>query len=402
MANAGDDDKGASMILQTSSPGRGWPDGPFAYVTLANNAYAGGVVALANSLADVGARFPLVVMTPSEGSARAPLVPSSDYFASAGVNNNDSGGGGTSGSTGSLLEATAACLNATTHPTTVVRVPTIPNPTHTPHSRFVATYSKLNVFRAPLRRVIFVDADALILRNVDDLFYDDIARVGEAGAASPSPTHASTRVSADALPPSVPFNLSAAPELGTACHSSICRQRNRGGHSFNAGFMVIDPSEAGFDELRAASGKFSSSDGGDQGFLNSFFARYAALTSAGSEGHDKDQRSTYRRLPEHYNSMMHDLDQARHSTAPINASVLHFAGSSKPWMLPTSRSRSDNHTASNGTSQRGARDASDAGLLASAACSKDLSPRLTGRRFGFPAAGRMSVAHLLETYYGLV
>jgi glycogenin len=78
-------------------------------------------------------------------------------------------------------------------------------------------------------RVLYLDADTLVLANLDHLF---------------------------ALPRSIYFATS--PELGFP-------------DCFNSGVMLLSPDEGTFSELKALAANAESFDGGDQGLLNMFF-----------------------------------------------------------------------------------------------------------------------------------
>ena len=92
--------------------------------------------------------------------------------------------------------------------------------------RFGPVYTKLRVWTlTDLDKVVYMDADTLVLSNVDDLF----DRPG----------------------------LAAAPDFFLPDH-------------FNAGVLVVEPNQATFDRMMTALPVTHSYDGGDQGFLNTF------------------------------------------------------------------------------------------------------------------------------------
>ncbi len=102
--------------------------------------------------------------------------------------------------------------------------------------RFGLSFSKLRAFDlTEFERVVFLDADTLVLRNVDHLF------------DRPSPT--------------------AAPDFFMPDH-------------FNSGVMVLEPSRPLFIEMQGALARAPSYDGGDQGFLNWFWPDWWALPEA--------------------------------------------------------------------------------------------------------------------------
>lgn len=155
-----------------------------------------------------------------------------------------------------------------------VDVPEIVNPNElaTPQQRrFAATYSKLHVFRMPhLDRVVYLDADTLVLQNPDELFDGDEFR--------------------------------AAPDVGLEIHTE----------TFNSGVFAVSPSHELFEEMLEAMRTTESYDGGDQGFLNVFYeGRWDAVDTA---------YNTTKRVFAHHAPMFH-RDEVK---------VLHYVGP-KPW-----------------------------------------------------------------------
>lgn len=99
--------------------------------------------------------------------------------------------------------------------------------------RFAAVFAKLRVWElVEFDRVVLFDADTLVLQNVDDLFERR--------------------------------NFAAAPDFFLP-------------DRFNSGVMVLDPSMDTFRRMLDALASMSSYDGGDQGFLNTFFADWYAM-----------------------------------------------------------------------------------------------------------------------------
>lgn len=109
----------------------------------------------------------------------------------------------------------------------VVEVEGIANPEATElFPRFRHVFTKLRVFGLEgFDQVVFLDADTLVLQNIDDLF----------GRAE----------------------FAAAPDFLMA-------------DEFNSGVMLLTPSPALLDRMLKALGEAGSYDGGDQGFLNQF------------------------------------------------------------------------------------------------------------------------------------
>lgn len=148
-------------------------------------------------------------------------------------------------------------------------------------SRFAATYTKLHAFRLGfLDRVVYVDADALVLANIDDLFGGD--------------------------------DFAAAPDSGLDLPT---------GEVFNSGVFAVTPSAELFARMIAALRTTPSYDGGDQGFLNVFFDAWRALPV---------EYNSTKRLWSHHPATVDDED----------VKVLHYVGV-KPWQPEAAGGRYD-------------------------------------------------------------
>jgi len=151
----------------------------------------------------------------------------------------------------------------------IVTVEGISNPSDK-MARFRDTYTKLSVFAfEQWDRLVFLDADTIVMQNIDDLFLKD--------------------------------GFCAAPDIGMGLNVS----------TFNSGVFKFDPSIELFDRMIARIGEIESYDGGDQGFLNIFFADWSSLDPA---------YNSLRRVYDHMPSLF-DLNAIK---------VLHFVGP-KPW-----------------------------------------------------------------------
>lgn len=240
---------GAVLEIREPAPGRPWAevDGRrCAYVTVVSGDYHHGARALAGSLRAVS-DVPLIAL----------CTPEVD---------------------------TGALLASGIH---VVDVPAIrnsrlaPGSTATAQARFAATFTKLHAFRLDtLDRVVYVDADAVVLRSIDDLFAgDDFAAVPDAGLDLPD------------------------------------------GRTFNSGVFAVTPSRALFDRMIAALPSTPSADGGDQGFLNAFLETWRPLPL---------EYNTTKRIFSHH-SALYDEEDVR---------VLHYVGV-KPWQPAAADGRYD-------------------------------------------------------------
>nr|XP_033805861.1 glycogenin-2 isoform X2 [Geotrypetes seraphini] len=138
------------------------------------------------------------------------------------------------------------------------------------------TFTKLHCWAlTQYSKCVFMDADTLVLCNVDELFDRD--------------------------------ELSAAPDSGWP-------------DCFNSGVFVFRPSLATYVGLKQFAVEHGSFDGGDQGLLNSFFSDWATTDIS-------------KHLPFIYNLSISSL----YTFSPAfrqfgaDAKVVHFLGSSKPW-----------------------------------------------------------------------
>ncbi|MGP1351976.1 MAG: alpha-2,3-sialyltransferase [Parasphingopyxis sp.] len=203
-----------------------------AFVTFADTKFMFGVAALASSLSKVS-DYPLIVMVP----------PGTDT---------------------SLL---SGCDNVR-----IFFVEEVENPFDLEGNqrRFAQTFSKLNIFNLDfLDTAVFLDADALVLSSVDELFDRS--------------------------------DFAAAPDFGLKASGSI----------FNSGVFVCRPSKSVFSDMVSRISSLGSYDGGDQGFLNQYFP-------------------DWERLPRRFNTLkrVHREFPAAFDLKEI--AVLHYVGH-KPW-----------------------------------------------------------------------
>ncbi|KAF4965393.1 hypothetical protein FSARC_6807 [Fusarium sarcochroum] len=163
------------------------------------------------------------------------------------------------------------------------------------------TLTKLQVWsQTQFDRVLFLDADTLVLSNLDHLF------------ESPSS-----------------IELAASPDLGF----SDC---------FNSGVMLLKPSSSTYSELRQFASETASFDGGDQGLLNIFFGDGAVHHPSSNfkdaqhafGQHGVTQEKNWYRLSCTYNLAMHQVYRL-YIPATLRYvkehKVLHFIGKVKPW-----------------------------------------------------------------------
>eukprot|EP00933_Yihiella_yeosuensis_P081087 TRINITY_DN94625_c0_g1_i1.p1 TRINITY_DN94625_c0_g1~~TRINITY_DN94625_c0_g1_i1.p1 ORF type:complete len:251 (-),score=41.69 TRINITY_DN94625_c0_g1_i1:213-965(-) len=159
------------------------------------------------------------------------------------------------------------------------RVEAIPNPHKTNVAGWVNSgFTKLRLWEQDdFAKIVYVDADCLVLENVDELF------------ERPSPAFCP-----DVFPPD----------------------------KFNAGVIVMEPCRETFQEMMEQVSVLPSHDGGDTGFLNAFYPEWYSWPAE-------------QRLPFRYNALrtMYWFTHANpgywETLKPIK--ILHFCSSPKPW-----------------------------------------------------------------------
>ncbi|KAJ1555383.1 Glycogenin-2, partial [Nowakowskiella sp. JEL0078] len=155
------------------------------------------------------------------------------------------------------------------------------------------TFTKFHVWgldgMQQFERVVFLDADTVALRNVDELF-----------------TYLDNDV-----------QFAAAADIGWP-------------DCFNSGVFALRPSKLIYEALLEHAKKFGSFDGGDQGVLNSFFHGW----SSGRPSSTPAGQLITTRLPFIFNV----TPSASYSYLPAyvhyhaNVAIVHFIGASKPWL----------------------------------------------------------------------
>ena len=174
----------------------------------------------------------------------------------------------------------------------------IDNPTDVSKKhRWFRTYSKLSVFnQTKYSKIVYLDADMLILRNIDGLFkYDHMSATNAGGML----------------------------------------QRKKSWTHFNSGLMVIKPSSKTFKDMINKIGKietlesggtlFTPKSGSDQDFLNSYYSKW------------KQNKKLH--LDHKYNMIHYYLDEynklfgysLKSRKKPIY--IIHYASYLKPWNI---------------------------------------------------------------------
>jgi len=147
------------------------------------------------------------------------------------------------------------------------------------------SYTKLHIFRQTVYdKVLYIDSDCLVQKDVSHLFklHHDSPR-GRLLAACP-----------DIFPPD----------------------------KFNAGVMLISPSDALFEDLIAKTQSYD--DEGDTGFLNAYFNDWHSYPAEGRLGFQYNaqrfmHQCTYEKQPKYWDLAVGEL------------SIIHYSSSPKPW-----------------------------------------------------------------------
>jgi hypothetical protein len=146
-----------------------------------------------------------------------------------------------------------------------------PNQDQKKQTRFAVTYTKLNAFRLNfLDRIVYLDSDVIVKQSPDELFKGN--------------------------------GFCAAPDAGMDRPS---------GDIFNSGVFAVEPSHGLFTSMSERLPHLPSYDGGDQGFLNSYFSEWNRIPL---------KFNTTKRLASHHSAIYNDDDVA----------ILHYVGA-KPW-----------------------------------------------------------------------
>lgn len=148
--------------------------------------------------------------------------------------------------------------------------------------RFEHTYSKLAAFGlTQWDRLVYVDADAIVLQNIDDLFAHD--------------------------------RFAAAPDIGLDLNYD----------RFNSGVFCLQPSASDFARMLESLASVVSYDGGDQGFLNELYPDFLCLDRS---------YNVLKRVYKHHPNLFRLED----------VKVLHYVGV-KPWQVVTANDTDYDH-----------------------------------------------------------
>ena len=151
-------------------------------------------------------------------------------------------------------------------------------------------YTKLRVFEMKeYDKIIFLDADLIILEDIAPLFE--------------------------------------APHMSAVAAGSLIPENNW--VDLNGGFLVIEPSGQLFDEMHRASGYLPSKDGTDQGFLHSFYTDWPIKKHL----HLDHRFNVPLQYLETYCERFGYRFSYVNEMLDTNIAVLHYWGPLKPWMI---------------------------------------------------------------------
>jgi alpha-N-acetylglucosamine transferase len=136
---------------------------------------------------------------------------------------------------------------------------------------FSYTYTKLHIFNYDeFDRIIFLDSDLVVIKNIDHLFETNFQNIAACDCT--------------------PFSKTI----------------------FNSGVLIIKPDRKIFQDMMNKKDTLRTYDGGDQGFLNSYFAEWTKLDIKYNSG-----KRIFSRTPDQWKT--------------IDKHVIHFVGQ-KPWL----------------------------------------------------------------------
>lgn len=148
--------------------------------------------------------------------------------------------------------------------------------------RWYHNYSTLHIFNLEFEKIVYLDADMLITRNIDELF---------------EKAHLSGVISGGSLPEHSAWN------------------------QFNGGLLVIEPSGALFADMLRCVGSIEQKAGGNQAFLHAYFRDWPTKTELHLDYSYNMFHTHVDRYHELLGYMLEDIK------------VLHFIGANKPWMI---------------------------------------------------------------------
>ena len=156
-------------------------------------------------------------------------------------------------------------------------------------------YTKLHIFRQPVySKILYIDSDCLVQKDISHLFnlhQHETPSSSRRGLVAAAP---------DIFPPD----------------------------KFNAGVMLISPSQALFDDLLLKTTTMITYDGGDTGFLNAYFHDWHSYPSEGRLGFQFNAQRlmhqwTYEKQPKYWDVAVGEI------------SIIHYSSSPKPWQNAT-------------------------------------------------------------------
>ncbi len=170
-----------------------------------------------------------------------------------------------------------------------MKIPEIKNPhiTDTNHI-FNSAFDKLNVFNLiKFQKIVYIDADILVVDNIDELFDAPSMSAVNSGGELPS---------------------------------------KKDWKQLNAGMLVIEPSTEIFNDMLSKINTLPSKDGSDQGFLHSYFYDWENISSLHL---DQGYNMFSGFLNEFHSRLQYDFKEKK-PTKTIK--MIHFWSDYKPWI----------------------------------------------------------------------
>jgi alpha-N-acetylglucosamine transferase len=156
---------------------------------------------------------------------------------------------------------------------------------------FKYMFTKLRIFEMfEFDKVVYLDADMLICNNIEVLFKVPHMSAVIAGGLYPG---------------------------------------NESWKDFNAGFLVVEPNKALFDSLCSSINYLPSDDGGDQGFLHSFYNDWPSIKNLHLD-HKFNVPSGY--IDEYCRPQNYKFSYKR-KLLDTNICIIHYWGRYKPWEI---------------------------------------------------------------------
>ncbi|MFN3850390.1 MAG: glycosyltransferase family 8 protein [Spirosomataceae bacterium] len=168
-------------------------------------------------------------------------------------------------------------------------VPSLKNPhLRDENHAFYTVFDKLNIYRlTEYEKIVYIDADILVVDNIDELFDKPNGSAVNSGGLLPNFKHWT---------------------------------------HLNSGVLVVEPDQSIFEDMVAQIGKLPSEDGGDQGFLQSYFYNWPHQKHL----HLDQGYNMFSGFLNHFNDLFgYDFRQKKPERI---IKAIHFWADFKPWV----------------------------------------------------------------------